>query len=401
MKNRGRNCVVVVLLWFTLLLSIAYSKAKRVCFHLNDMNYRGSTRAAFDYAINTELLLGHKSIIIYPSESASSIALPLFIKQFNGSVYSYDPDPAQYQVSFGRRLSIGGRFMVKLIESVGCDVLYLMKYGTLDSPPSYPASFETSVPIAVHAVFVYQPHYRANVIPLNSFINPSLGPSASLPHIVSPPRALSSLLISRILSLRRSVGIPDQGPLVMCGFGGADSFDIPDAERATLLLASVYTIQELHFMFMGLAPNFLLHELEESHHDRSMPFTSTWYPNLHVLPPAVDDLSREAFIGSCDAMLHARSIGETFGLAIAEFSIRNKPVLVFNDPTLRADSREHLRILGKKAFLYSNVLDLQAIIADWVQQGVPINDYYAYSEFSPSQVRSCTLSCSHFKVLVI
>ena len=36
---------------------------------------------------------------------------------------------------------------------------------------------------------------------------------------------------------------------------------------------------------------------------------------------------KEAFYRTCDAMLHARRDGETFGLAVAEFSVRNKPVI--------------------------------------------------------------------------
>ena len=33
------------------------------------------------------------------------------------------------------------------------------------------------------------------------------------------------------------------------------------------------------------------------------------------------------FINTCDAMIHARAMGETFGLAVAEFSKKNKPVI--------------------------------------------------------------------------
>ena len=40
------------------------------------------------------------------------------------------------------------------------------------------------------------------------------------------------------------------------------------------------------------------------------------------------DLNKKVeFISSCDAMIHARQMGETFGAAVSEFSIKNKPVI--------------------------------------------------------------------------
>lgn len=36
---------------------------------------------------------------------------------------------------------------------------------------------------------------------------------------------------------------------------------------------------------------------------------------------------KTTFINTCDAMLWARHDGETFGLAIGEFSSKNKPVI--------------------------------------------------------------------------
>ena len=55
-------------------------------------------------------------------------------------------------------------------------------------------------------------------------------------------------------------------------------------------------------------------------------------------------------MNSSDYMIHARSRGETFGLAIAEFSIRNKPVISYSDSPEKA----HLDILDDKCFKYSS-----------------------------------------------
>ena len=61
------------------------------------------------------------------------------------------------------------------------------------------------------------------------------------------------------------------------------------------------------------------------------------------------------FVNASDCMIHARARGETFGLAIAEFSIRNKPIIAYSNPPEKA----HLDILGKKCFVYNNKDDLK------------------------------------------
>ena len=53
------------------------------------------------------------------------------------------------------------------------------------------------------------------------------------------------------------------------------------------------------------------------------------------------------FVNASDCMIHARARGETFGLAIAEFSIRNKPIIAYSNPPEKA----HLDILGKNVCL--------------------------------------------------
>tara|TARA_B110000046_G_C12776086_1_gene306952 strand:+ start:313 stop:570 length:258 start_codon:yes stop_codon:yes gene_type:complete len=51
-------------------------------------------------------------------------------------------------------------------------------------------------------------------------------------------------------------------------------------------------------------------------------------------------------------MIHARAGGETFGASIAEFSIKNKPVITC--PCIIYDSNNaHINILKDKAILYN------------------------------------------------
>jgi hypothetical protein len=70
-------------------------------------------------------------------------------------------------------------------------------------------------------------------------------------------------------------------------------------------------------------------------------------PNVIHVDKTWDYDLKEKFINTCDAMIHAREEGETFGLSCAEFSVRNKPVIT----CFRGDLA-HLDILGDKALIY-------------------------------------------------
>jgi hypothetical protein len=61
---------------------------------------------------------------------------------------------------------------------------------------------------------------------------------------------------------------------------------------------------------------------------------------IHFLPGTADPLAKSQLVRGCDAMLHARRAGETFGLAVGEFAAAGKPVgsLTFNSLCARLTS---------------------------------------------------------------
>ncbi len=84
-------------------------------------------------------------------------------------------------------------------------------------------------------------------------------------------------------------------------------------------------------------------------------------------------------------MLHARHNGETFGLAVAEFSVRNKPVLTQRPNRHYADF--HIRTLGPKAFLFGSKEDVVAILSTFIADGIPKDvDYNCYRDYLPDKV---------------
>jgi len=119
--------------------------------------------------------------------------------------------------------------------------------------------------------------------------------------------------------------------------------------------------------------------------------------NIIFLPKNIHTDFKEIFINTCDAMIHARNDGETFGLSIAEFSIKNKPIItwrpnIFHNPLLILKTLKryllkrnyiyataHLDFLGKKAIKYSTKKNLANIFLNFEKYHKNIN-YDCYSE---------------------
>jgi hypothetical protein len=81
-------------------------------------------------------------------------------------------------------------------------------------------------------------------------------------------------------------------------------------------------------------------------------------------------------------MIHARQIGETFGIACGEFSSRGKPVI-----TCRfGNDLNHLDILKENAILYSNETEVEDIILNFEKYYNSSIDYNSYKDFAPDNV---------------
>lgn len=128
--------------------------------------------------------------------------------------------------------------------------------------------------------------------------------------------------------------------------------------------------EDLHFVFVNTEP------FDE-------------HPRVHFLGPIVDGPSKTAYIDACDAMLHARAMGESFGLSIAEFSIRNKPIYTWFD----GRDRHHIDVLRAKGHYYVDGCDLLAQLLAFDRTRQTGRDYDAYSErFSPERVMAAFAS---------
>lgn len=119
-----------------------------------------------------------------------------------------------------------------------------------------------------------------------------------------------------VTSLRKVLNIPEDA-YVFGRHGGWNQFDVDFVQRAVADFQKPNTRE-----FMPASPNVIF------------------------LPADPSLQGRSDFIACCDAMVHGRSDGETFGLACGEFSVANKPVLTTNRGDLA-----HIHILQPNVFV--------------------------------------------------
>lgn len=132
---------------------------------------------------------------------------------------------------------------------------------------------------------------------------------------------------------------------MLSSLGGCSTFSIPEAREAVCAHARAYP-QDV-FLFLGT----------------SISDCEIGMPNIVHLPKNVDLLYKARFLSSCDACVHARADGETFGLAVAECSLAGLPVITYAYPPAGADA--HLRMQGRLAITYSSGDDLGKILASF------------------------------------
>lgn len=262
----------------------------------------------------------------------------------------------------------------------GCELLYMIKGGLKSHSPKHPDAF-VGIPTIVHAVFNWDPH--GNVY---AGISPSLkryrprDNGNIVPHMVAMPNAE---LVKATKSFRRQYNI-SKGSLVVCRHGGDDSFNIQYVKWGIMQLVEKYNTSKLHFLFLDTNSFRFEFETWAKNTTNSDYFLAAAKYQLHFLPGTTDANIKERYFKTCDCMLHARQSGETFGLAVAEMSIRNKPIITQRGKRHYSDA--HIKILGGKGFYYSNQEEVVKIVSSFVDNGVPVDDYNQYAEFTPEKV---------------
>lgn len=309
----------------------------KILFHENELNYRGTSIALYDYADFNEKYLGNESLIIY--NNTLSTNHPLGIEKFKNRFQVFD------YTNF--------KEVDNIIRKNNIDLFYAIKNGDRDG-------IETKeCKSVVHSVFKhFQPHGDVYAY-VSEWLSQEMtaGKSPFVPHMVNFDQDTDE-------DLRKELQIPKNAK-VFGYFGGAQSFNIRFVQKTIESIALKY--KDIYFIFMGV-DSFLKKKWW-----KSLP------SNVIFLPPSSDILIKLKFINTCNALLHARERGETFGITVAEFAIKGKPVITFSNSPEKA----HIAQLEGCAYFYNNKKDLRDIILD---SDLSLSPQDAYNKFLPEPV---------------
>jgi hypothetical protein len=310
----------------------------KIAFHVNELNVRGSEGATFKYAHFNEKLLNNKSYIL---------AGPLNTGKgdHRGTLYEH-PLAQEY---FGSRFPVyrynSWAEAEAFLKGEEIDMLYMQKAGGNDG------LFSKDIKTCVHSVFqICDPHGDVYAY-ISEWLSKTMdgGKHPFVPYIVTLPDVSENL--------REELGIPPDA-VVLGRTGGPETFDLEFVHNA--IKEVLNERDDIYFLFL------YTYEFMEEH------------PRVKHFPATMDKEWISKFINTCDGMIHARGQGESFGLSVAEFSIKNKPIITWNG----SGDRAHIDMLGDKGLYYGDQKEAKDIMLDFTSQ--PEKNWDAYSEhFSP------------------
>lgn len=295
------------------------------------MSFRGSENALWDYANFNESCLGNQSVICHPAELGGE----------GNPVY------AKWKSRFPLQAYRSRANLAFILKELGAGALYQIKAGSFDG------FLIPGVRNCVHAMFLCDEFHGDRYAFVSAWASRVMTgrENSYVPHFV--PRLKS------VSCLRGRLGIPPEAR-VFGRHGGWDTFNIPFVRRAVAEHARRHPKD--HFVFLNTEP---------------VPGTQGLV-NVHYLPATVDAEEKARFLATCDAMLHARWHGETFGLAVGEFAVLGKPVITYSGSRERA----HLEMLGKEALLYQDSESCQRILEELEIRKTGSTGYDAWADSS-------------------
>lgn len=294
------------------------------------LNFRGTAVAVYDYAKYNEEVLGNESVIGYHAD------------------VGYEKDMGTEQEALDK---IKSRFEVREFKSnrpldefcKDVDLAYFLRAGHQEPLP-------TNVKTAVHSVFQFkQPHGD-----VYAYVSEWLARTMSnnnipyVPHIVQLPEANNNYKERFNLKDKITIG----------RYGGFYKFDIPFVKKA---VEKVLEKSDKHvFLFVNTQP-FIKHD------------------RVIYLDSIVDLQKKANYLNTCDAFLHARSDGESFGLALCEALFMNKPTFAWED----GKDKHHVDLLKDTGLLYNenNIVEKLLSVKDFKEDYSQI-----VRPFSPNNV---------------
>lgn len=304
----------------------------KIAFHDNCLSIRGTTVAIFDYAYWTRKYLNIEPIIVYNKNLSTNDS------------HGFNKCSSEFSVFGYKNLNE----IDDILLSQKCDALFAIKGGKYDGV----VSNKIKTFICAVSGNCTKDDIHGDIFAMGSDWLSKITGIPSVPHIVYLP--------DHNLDMRDELGIPKDA-LVFGRNGGWDTFDLPFVKQS--IIESLEKRKDLWFIFQYTEP-FYEHE------------------RIIYLEPTADLNEKVRFINTSDVMLHARNIGESFGLSCAEFSIRNKPVITYRNSL----ERNHIDTLGEKGIYYENKEDIDHILLNLDRNEIIGLEWNCYQDYSPKNV---------------
>ncbi len=305
---------------------------KTVAFDAGRINERGTSVAVYDYAHHFESLGHGRALVLYDpeSETAAPEAFARFRDRFEMRPLQSEPDLAE------------------TLAAAGVTAIHRLKAGPNDG------RHVPGVRNLNHVIFRHDDPHGERYAYISEWLagHMSAGRRPWVPHIVSIPEPRHSL--------RAAWGIPSSAT-VLGRYGGFDQFNLPFVPR--VIARALERRADLWFVFVNTQP-FIAHE------------------RVLFLPAIFAPQDKADFIGSCDGMLHARKIGESFGLAMAEFLALDKPVICWAGGA----DRHHLAMQPDPELVYGSAAHLLRILSDFAPRPADGSRRKAVAPFAPEPV---------------
>jgi hypothetical protein len=304
----------------------------KILFHENSLCERGTSVAIFDYAFYCKKFFNIDSYICYNKNHPANIetAIQKFQNEFN-YVKSYE-NLNQLQ---------------DIIDEINPDSFFMEKAGKYDGVISKTCKNWIHAISICNKNDVYGDKFAMGSKWLSMMSNYEID---YVPYMVNLPKHNENF--------RKELNIPDDA-LIFGRNGGRDTFDINFVKQA--IQDILKNRSDIYFLFQGTEVF--------SDHERI----------IHL--PTCSDLNvKVKFINTCDALLHARTHGESFGATCAEFSYSNKPVITY----FSSPERNHIDTLLEKGLYYNNYNEIYDILNNFKIK--PDIDWNCFKDSSPECV---------------
>ena len=315
---------------------------KNIIFFIRYFSERGTETSIYNYAKYNEEILKNKSYIVsFTKKEQMRLNLDTTRISYNNFKSRFDV----FEINNIEEIT-------DLIDKYNIDFFYTLTYGDIDIYKFENKKIWKNCKTIKHSIFNTNKPESDFYISNSNFINKKNNTEYPvLPLIIDLPNINDNL--------KRELNIPNDA-IVIGRHGGYDQFNIQYVYNC------IYDILEkndnIYFLFMN---------------------TKFFYnhPRIIYLEPSTDMIYKTKFINTCSAMIHARTMGETFGVSIGEFSLRNKPIITSN-----SGDKEHINILKEKAIIYNSSEELNFIFNNIESIINSRNNWNAYEDYSPEKI---------------